>query len=257
MAKTLTPAQARAELSDAQKERGEAQQLADALAEQIRAGDDSVTPGDLAAKRDLIEFADLRVQAAQRRIIAAEDADRHARAQQISRRVQDATSTDNTAAVTAAVRQVVDAVTALHTLVNDRNEQIAELSHAADAIADELTAQGEDRNTVRTRYGIAGGAGPAGARAVVDYTGGVRMHGIEPAQAVAGAVALALAPREVTTLHGALSATDGGTGALFAALPATADAFRHTAEEWAALTPQQRHAAGMYHRAPDQGQGAA
>lgn len=260
MAKTtdaLTPAQARTDLVDAQRERTEAQELADALAEQIRSGDSTVTPADLAAKRDLIEFADLRIEAARRRLAAAEDADRHARAQQITERIQALTAADQPEAVTAAVRRVVDAVTALHGLIDSRNTEIRDLSYAADAIADELATDGARSQAARPGYGIAGGTGPTGGRSIVDYTHSLRMHEIEPARAVAGAVALALIPHEVPTLRGALTATDGGTGGLFATFPATADAFRHTADEWAALPPEQRHAAAAYHRAPAREQGAA
>ncbi|MEC3992263.1 hypothetical protein VSR01_01360 [Actinacidiphila sp. DG2A-62] len=226
MAKTAdapTPAQARTDLADAQRERAEAQSLADALAEQIRSGDANVTPGDLAAKRDLIEFADLRVEAARRRLAAAEEADRHARAQQIAQRVQAATAADQTEAMTASVQRVTDAVADLHALVSSRNEQVRDLSHAADAIADELTAQGIDRQTSRSTYGVMGGTGPAGGRSVVHYATGTRMHELEPARAIAGAVALALTPTEITTLYTALRATDGGVGALFNAFPFAAD----------------------------------
>lgn len=255
-ADALTPEQARTELADAQRERAEAQQLADALAEQIRSGDATVKPSDLAAARDLAEFADLRIEAARRRVTAAEDADRHARARQIGDSVRAATAADQTEAVTTAVRRVVDAVAALHSLVDDRNAQIRDLSQAADAIADELTAHGVDPRTVRTTYGITGGSGSTGGRAVADHTSGVRLHEVHPVRAVVGAVALALTAREAAMLRTAAT-EDGSTGALFAAFPATADAFRYSAEEFAALPAEQRHTAHRFHRAPAPEQGAA
>lgn len=54
-------------VADARREAAEAEQLLTALEERVRAGDESVTPAELATARELTRFATLRQEAARRK----------------------------------------------------------------------------------------------------------------------------------------------------------------------------------------------
>ncbi|MFF4347845.1 hypothetical protein [Streptomyces sp. NPDC001530] len=187
--KTPTPEQARDALAAAEAEKTEAEELAAALADKVRAGDDTVTPKDLTAARELADFADLRITAARRKMAAAEDADRHARAEQVAAEVGALVEQEDSAELAAKMRAAVDALADLYAATAARRERILGMTERVKRIGAELELAGvAPAHEVGKRYGVA-----ADHDTVWRYQPQpVACVGITPALAVAAAIGLAV-----------------------------------------------------------------
>jgi hypothetical protein len=155
MTETPTTEQARDALATAETEKTEAEELAAALADKVRAGDDSVKPKDITAARELAEFADLRITAARRKLAAAEEAERHARAEAVAADVRDLLNNEDPDDIAAKVTAAVEAVAALHSATEARRLRVLEMSGRVRFIANELEVAGFHPVTeLQKRYGI-------------------------------------------------------------------------------------------------------
>lgn len=204
--KTPTPEQARDALAAAEAEKTEAEELAAALADKVRAGDDTVTPKDLTAARELAEFADLRITAARRKLAAAEESDRHARAEQVAAEARALVDQEDAAEIAAKMRAAADALADLYAATAARRERVLHMSSRVRSVAAELEAAGVDSpREMRKRYGLA-----ADHDSVSVYQPSqMGCVGVTPALAVAAAVGLAVpnngAQAEVSEQMGYLS----------------------------------------------------
>ncbi|MEU0832307.1 hypothetical protein [Streptomyces sp. NPDC005969] len=188
--KTPTPEQARDALAAAEAEKTEAEELAAALTEKVRAGDESVQPADLSAARELADFAELRVAAARRKLSAAEDADRHARAEAVAAEARALVEQEDTDDIAAKMRAAVDALADLCATTAARRERIGHIAAKVRQVAADLDRAGLDSaHELPKRYGIA-----------VSYDDSVSVYKpkmlgacpVSPALALAAAVGLAV-----------------------------------------------------------------
>ncbi|MER6199820.1 hypothetical protein ABT234_20925 [Streptomyces sp. NPDC001586] len=134
----MTPDEAREGLDTARIEAEQARDLVADLAERVREGDEGVTGEQILAQRQLAELAGLRVEAAERKLTAAEDADRDARAKAIAAAARQLISTDDTQPVIEAVRDAVAALEHLLAVTATRTARIHEVAVQAVQINDEL-----------------------------------------------------------------------------------------------------------------------
>ncbi|MCY0952095.1 hypothetical protein [Streptomyces sp. H27-S2] len=138
-------------------ELAEARALLDTMTERVREGDPDVTPEQLATQRELIAFAELRVEAAQRketRVRAEERVTLAGAAREAAEQLLTGPGTDE---LTAATRDAVDALARLAGLVNERNERIAEIGSTLVQLDTDLKAAGETTGAWGTRkFGVWG-----------------------------------------------------------------------------------------------------
>lgn len=134
----MTPVEARESLDSARTEAEQARDLVADLAERVREGDEDVTGEQILAQRQLAELAGLRVEAAERKLAAAEAADRDARAKAIGAAARKLISTDDTQTVIDAVRDAVAALEHLLAVTATRTARIHEVAEQAVHINDEL-----------------------------------------------------------------------------------------------------------------------
>ncbi|MET7711010.1 hypothetical protein [Streptomyces sp. NPDC005407] len=183
---TTSPADARTALAAAKQEKTEAQQLGGALAERVRSGDPEVTPKQLAEAKQLAEFADLRITAAQRKLAEAEEADRRARAEEVAAEARDIATDDDLNELAPHVKAVVDAVAALTAVAAARDNRIRKAGYALRHINRELSDLDPTTNLVmRTRYGIDGDP-----QKITVYEPYARVESVRPAHLVAAAVGM-------------------------------------------------------------------
>ncbi|MGW3650226.1 hypothetical protein [Streptomyces sp. NPDC000878] len=135
---TLTPAQAREQLTTARAEADEAAALIDVLAERVRSGDTEITADQMASQKQLAELAGLRVTAAERKLKAAQAADLDARARATSDRIHALVKADSADPIATAVRAVIGSVQALVTAAADRHTTIRDVSTEGVRINEEL-----------------------------------------------------------------------------------------------------------------------
>ncbi|MFK0225894.1 hypothetical protein ACIQUL_09010 [Streptomyces sp. NPDC090303] len=144
---------ARTALETAQREAAEARALVDTLAERVRDGAEDITGEDIATQRQLAEFADLRVTAAERKLTAAVAADRDTRAQAAAARVRALVADDSTEALCDAARAVVAAVHVLVEAADERAAAIRDVAAEGSRINDELD-RGDDDPWPSRQYGF-------------------------------------------------------------------------------------------------------
>ncbi|MEU3413748.1 hypothetical protein ABZ760_21175 [Streptomyces sp. NPDC006658] len=145
------------DLATAQAELDEARATLATLQEQVREGDDTVTAQQLADQRELIAFAELRVEAAQRtetRIREDQRAALGAAAKQAAEHLISGAGMDE---IADATRAAVDALAHLAALANKRNAQIAEIGARLLQLDNDLQAAGEVSGPWGSkRYGVWG-----------------------------------------------------------------------------------------------------
>lgn len=250
---------ARTALAEAEDEKHEAEALAAALAEKVRAGDTSVKAKDLTAARELAEFADLRIEAARRKLAQAAEDDRQARARLVADEVNRLLDEDDPREVPAAVRQVADAVRSLAQLAAARRARLADMGARVGAIAQELHAahpeRGERNRIMRETYGV-------GADRFGDKVATFAPHRVATSATVGELLAAAVALgtpdlADLQELRNIVGGVDPGTGRAFAAVPALADDWRLTTEEWQALPTEERRRAHSLHLAPPRDEATA
>ncbi|MFD9519319.1 hypothetical protein [Streptomyces sp. NPDC059979] len=134
----MTPTEARTALDTARTEAVQARDLVADLAERVREGDNDVTGEQILAQRQLAELAGLRVEAAERKLVAAEDADRDARAKAIAAAARELISQDDMQPLFDAAKAAVEALQHLVAVTSARTERIKAVATQAVHINDEL-----------------------------------------------------------------------------------------------------------------------
>ncbi|MEU6706522.1 hypothetical protein [Streptomyces wuyuanensis] len=241
---TLSPAAARAALDTARTETAEARELADALADRVRDGDPDVTPQQLAEAQQLADFAALRITAAERRLAAALDTDRDARARTAADDARRLVDSDDAAELATAVRAVAEAITRLVGVAEERQARVHAMGTTVGGITDELYREYPDLRDrlahMRSRYKVSGNE-----RAVTVYEPRRTIAAVPPAELVAAAVALGLPDLTLAAeLRALFDAPDASATRVVAAVPAVGDDWRPSNDEWAALSPGERARAG-------------
>ncbi|MFD6973551.1 hypothetical protein [Streptomyces sp. NPDC059949] len=133
-----TPTEARIALDTARTEAEQARDLVADLAERVREGDEDVTGEQILAQRQLAELAGLRVEAAERKLVAAEDADRDARAKAIAAAARQLIDEDDLKPLLDATRDAVTALKHLLAVTAARTERIREVAVQAVHLNEEL-----------------------------------------------------------------------------------------------------------------------
>ncbi|MFJ7590825.1 hypothetical protein ACIQZO_26320 [Streptomyces sp. NPDC097617] len=118
------------EVTIAERDEAEAQQLLAALEEAVLDGDIMITPQQLTEQRELSRFARLRAEAARRKVerFAAEAAERK-RARTVARAVRLVDNAADPATVAAAYDNARAAIAALLGIVKAHDDAIAEAAH--------------------------------------------------------------------------------------------------------------------------------
>ncbi|MEU0671594.1 hypothetical protein ABZ330_01640 [Streptomyces sp. NPDC006172] len=156
------------DLATAQAELDEARAVLGTLQEQVRDGDTSVTPQQLADQRELISFAELRVEAAERTETRAREDHRAALGAAAKEAAEQLITGPGMDEVAAATRAAVDAIARLAQVAYDRNERIAEVGTQLARLDDDLIAAGETSERWGSRkYGVWGDR----SRVIVPGTG--------------------------------------------------------------------------------------
>jgi hypothetical protein len=159
------------DLPTAQAELAEAKAALEALQERVRDGDQDVTPEQLATQRELISFAELRVEAAQRtetRFREEEWAALGAATKKAAGQLIAGAGMDE---VADAARAAADAIAHLAALAQARNGQIEEIGTTLARLDNDLAAATDaEQNSgpwASRRYGVWGDR----SRVVVDGLG--------------------------------------------------------------------------------------
>ncbi|ULR50590.1 hypothetical protein [Streptomyces deccanensis] len=241
----LTPAQAREALAAAEKEKGEAQGLADALAERARDGDPDVTPAKLAEARQLADFAELRITAAERKLTAAEAADRAARAEQLAADARQLVTDDDHGPLAEAIRDAAAAVNALIDVAQARSNRIRSINQRIRALEGEFEQVGAPGD-LALHHGVA--RHPEGTI----VTGQPMVTLLSAAELVAAAVRLATGQDKLSEgeLSQAFDGPDATLGRVMKAMPSLAEEWRHSPEEWACMGRSAQAHALSTRRAP-------
>ncbi|WP_406321916.1 hypothetical protein [Streptomyces sp. NBC_01637] len=250
---TPSTEQARAALATAEAEKTEAEELAAALADKVRAGDDTVTPKDLTAARELAEFAELRITAAHRKLGAAEEADRTARAEEVAKDVRRLVEQDD-AEFAAKLRNAVDANFELHAAAVDRRDRIADMGMRAAYVVDEHVRHGGTVEEAVQRYGV------NGSRTDVFSYRPTRLgvHATEPGNVLAAALALALPDHHAeAAVRECLTNLPTRVATVFGEIPAAREAFTVGADQLATMTVEERSRAHQLYRVEQAVEGEA
>ena len=144
------------DLATAQAELAEAEAALEALKERVRDGDESIGPEQLSAQRELIGFANLRIEAAQRTETHIRESldPRGAAAKEAAEQLIAGAGMDD---IAAATRAAVDALANLAALAYQRNARIAEVGAQLVQLDDDLAHAGlADGPTGSRRYGVYG-----------------------------------------------------------------------------------------------------
>ncbi|MFH9038973.1 hypothetical protein ACH4FA_06355 [Streptomyces sp. NPDC017966] len=236
------------DLVTAQQQLDDARATLATLQEQVRDGDASVTPEQLADQRHLIEYAQLRVTAAQRAEQEAAAAALDARARATGDRVYDLVTTDSTAPLTDAVRAVIDAVTALVQAADKREATIREVAAEATNMNGELGA-GPGNHWPTRRYGyMAQVTPPVSVSTIEEGTA----RAVPAGELLGVALAAALVDRADVRQQAAqtASAIPEAVAHSIAGVPGLAAALRYTPEEWQTLDERARYEASAQGRRP-------
>ncbi|GHH38194.1 hypothetical protein [Streptomyces candidus] len=244
----MTPAAARAALDTARTEAEQARALVEALAEQVRSGDETVTAEQIGEQRELADLADLRVTAAERKLTSAVAADLDARASAAGDNIRALVAEDSTEPLITAVKGVMAAVEALVQAAANREATIHETAAAGVALNGEL-GWSPDTPWPSDRYGFrAQNTSPVSVmalrqgRAVATPAG--ELLGIALAAALVGQSGIRqMAADLMTTMPGAVPNRADG-------VPGLMDALRYTPQEWQALGQAARGEAYGQNRQP-------
>ncbi|WP_031104971.1 hypothetical protein [Streptomyces sp. NRRL S-146] len=229
----LTPAEAAEAIRTARAEQEEAEQFAAALEERVLDGDPEVTPAKLGEARELVRFAELRVTAAERKHAAAQEAARHATARSVAERAVSVVRDDDGRELTDAMRAVVDAVSHLAAIAERRHATVTGLGTELRGVTELL---GGDVRQMRERYGVAGDR-----EQIIVYEPRTVVQTVPPAAVLAAAVRLGVGPGAAAHAVGdALTVADQRVKQVFAAVPALAEEWRYSPEDFAELTQEQR-----------------
>lgn len=120
---TAAPPDQTHDVAAAEQEAAEAEQLAAALEERVREGDDTVTPEQVTSQRELGRFARLRVEAARRKAARAAEAARLERCKTLAADIN-AYAEGSGQKFADLLHTAEDAVRAFLTAVDERNDHI-------------------------------------------------------------------------------------------------------------------------------------
>ncbi|WP_406469050.1 hypothetical protein OH738_18130 [Streptomyces hirsutus] len=132
------------DLATAQAELDDARAILATLQEQVRNGNQDITPQQLADQRELIAFAELRITAAERAERAAAAEALTARAEAVGARARTLVEEDSTEPITTAVRAVIASVRDLLTAAADRHATIHEVAVEGVRLNEELGRSDND-----------------------------------------------------------------------------------------------------------------
>lgn len=221
-------------VADAKREATEQQQAAEALAERIRNGDQDVTAEQLAAQRQLADFAQLAVTGAERRKAALAAADRDRRATVAADAVKQLLAEDDAQPLLDAVLTARDAMKHLVQLAADRTAAVRAAAHDVVVINEEMRGAGAAGHWPIDRFGVrASDAYPPN----VTVLGKGRATPVPPGELAAAVLLLSLGSHP-NGRHEAAQMLNGLADAMVKnlgeAVPGLADAWRATPEEWQA-----------------------
>ena len=130
------------DVATAQAELEEARLALETLRERVRQGDQDVTPEQLATQRELLGFAQLRVEAAQRTETRIREEERAALGAAAKEAAEALITGPGAGEIADAMRTAVDSIAALTALVRTRNQQIAEVGSTLIHLDDDLKQAG-------------------------------------------------------------------------------------------------------------------
>lgn len=184
-----TPTEASTALDTARSEAAQAHELIEALAERVRDGDDNVTAEQISGQRQLAELAELRVEAAERKLAAAVTADRDARAKTIAAAARQLIAEDDMRPLLDATRDAVTALRHLLAVTATRTARIHTVAKDAVAINEEFrSADSAAGPWPSSAYGFRGQSYPAHVAVLGEGTASA----IRPGRMAASVLALAL-----------------------------------------------------------------
>ena len=247
----MTPADAREALETARSEAAEAHATVEALTERVREGDEHVTPEELAGQRSLADLAALRVEAAERKLTAAIDADRDARARATAAAVRELVDADDTQPLVDALRDAAAAVARLADLANARAARIRAVASDAVGINAELKDAGATGPWPSDAYGFRGQTVPASVTAC--GKGGRRADAVPAGRLAAVALVLGLGndrQMEADARETLTAPTDRVIARVAGEVPGLADALTASPEEWQAASEDGRYRLAMQGRQP-------
>lgn len=123
-------------VAEARQEAAEAAELAATLEEQIRDGDDSITAADLAEAESLGKFAQLRAEAAERKVKETKRSAAIAASKKLAKDLENVDDSD--AALVDAWVATVDALRALNAAAAARKDRIWEFINEIDQVKGQL-----------------------------------------------------------------------------------------------------------------------
>lgn len=237
----------------AEKEAADAQHDLAALTERVRNGDQDVTPKHLAAAQQLVDFAQLRVDAAHRTAARLREDERQQLADHARQAAAHLLSNDGSAGIVAATVAAAAAIAALRKAVDDRNAKLAAVgSNIARVGASVIEEKGDvsSPSQVTRPYGVWGdtqhvtvqGVGSASAYRAGHLAAGALLVGLGVDAASVGAWA------EAKDLIAGLAGQ--AINRIGQDVPGLADAWRLTPEEWAGASQQGRYRASEQGRRP-------
>ena len=229
-------------LATAQTELAEARTALDTLTERVREGDQDVTPEQLATQRELISFAELRVEAAQRTEIRIREEERAALAAAAKQAAEQLIAGSGMDEIAAAERAAVDAIAHLAALAHARNARIAEIGTTIVNLEDAMEVAGHGKAPGNMRhYGVWGGRD----RLVVLNVGRVSALDVGALTTAAVVAGLGVDPvgrdaqkRHMNAFHGL---RDQVVHNLLEAYPQLAEVLRVSAEQFAAADTKGRY----------------
>lgn len=237
----------------AEREAADAQHDLDALTERVRNGDQDVTPKQLAAAQQVVDFAKLRIDAANRTAARLREDERQQLADHARQAATHLLSNDGSAEIVAATVAAAGAIAALRKAVDARNANLAAVGANISRVASSVIEEKGDISSpsqVTRPYGVWGdtrhvsvqGVGSASAYRAGHLAAGALLVGLGVDAASVGAWA------EAKDLIAGLAGQ--AVNRLGLDVPGLADAWRLSPEEWASASQQGRYRAGEQGRRP-------
>jgi hypothetical protein len=241
------------DLATAQAELDDARAVLATLEEQVREGGD-VTPKQLAEQRELISFAELRVEAAKRTETRFRENERAALAASAKQAAEQLIAGAGLDDIAQATRTAADAIAQLSALAQARNGQIAEIGTTLSRLDDDLaTATDAEENAgpfASRKYGVWGDR----QRVVVDGVGRVPVLDVGALTMTAVVAGLGVSPEGLAAqkqhadrFHGL---RDQVMRELLEQYPQLAEALAVTREEFAAADVRGRYTLTQQGRRP-------
>lgn len=239
-------------VKDAEREAADAEHDLEALKERVRNGDQAVTPERIAAQQQVVDFARLRVDAAQRSAARLREEERQQLAAHARAAAAHLIAEEGSAEIVAATKAAAEAIAALRRAVDARNAKLAAVASNVAQLANLSLSDGGPNDALKaTRpYGVWGDyryLTVQGAGSVSAYRAG---------ELAAAALVVGLGADEAGTQAGREAAGVISSlpnlviNRLGRDVPGLADSWRMTAEEWQSASQRGRHQATEQGRRP-------